>query len=741
MQLATMDFETYSEAGYKYDPALGRFLPLQKGKPGLKGINASTYALHPSTDILSLAYDLRDGRGCRLWVYGMEPPVDLFWHIHRGRLIEAHNSGFEYRVWEYVCRAQYGWPALPLGQLRCSMAKAKAWGLPGRLGQLSTALNPSEKKDKRGTQLIRLLSVPQKPSKAHPHIRRTRADYPELHAEMSAYNIQDVKSEIAISDMVPDLSPFEQSLWMLDQKINTRGVAIDTEGLANCIEIFKQAETRYLIELQTVTGGAVNSIGEMTKRSAGDKWMIAQGFDFPSLDKEHVELALKHNTKLTPAVRRALEIRQIVGSASVKKLFAIDRMVNSDGRLRDLFMYQGAERTGRFSGSGSQPQNLKNSGPDSTECLDAACGAWTAGSPKVCPACGYRCTQPHEWGNAATEAALRYIATRDLDRVESNWGSAVELAASCMRGLFVAAPGYDLVCSDYSAIEAVVLACLAGEQWRIDIFNTHGKIYEASASKAFNVPLDEMLDHKKRTGKHHPLRKKGKVRELANGYNGWIGASKNFGHKGTDEEIKEDILKWRDESPHIVEMWGGQWRKHPHRWQFTPELYGVEGAVIRALQNPGTYTQYRELYFQHDTRADVLYITLPSGRRLAYHQPRLTVGRDQRKLDVLKISFMGYNTNSQQGPIGWVRRETYGGRIVENICQAVARDILAAAMLRVEAAGYPIVLHVHDEIVSEVLKGFGSIEEYEALMMIREPWFSTWPIKAAGGWRGRRFRK
>lgn len=738
-----MDFETYSEAGYRHDPALGRFLPLQKGKPGIKGINASTYALHPSTLILSLAYDLRDGRGCRLWVEGMSAPQDLFNYIACGGLIEAHNSGFEYRVWEYVAHRRLVWPRLPLGQLRCSMSKAKAWGLPGALGKVSVALNPAEKKSKRGAQLIKLLSMPQRPSKAHPHIRRTRADYPELHAEMDAYNIQDVASEMSISAMIPELAPFEQSVWMLDQHINTRGVAIDTKGLADCIEIFKQAEARYTAELQTVTGGAVNSIGEMTKRSAGDKWMIAQGVTLPSLDKAGLKEAIKR-TDLPPAVRRAIEIRQIVGSASVKKLFAIDRMVNSDGRLRDLFIYQGAERTGRFSGSGSQPQNLKNSGPDSVECM--GCGAWiawTSGAFPSCPACGHLNLKEHEWGNTSTEAALQYIGTRDLDRVEANWGSAVELAASCMRGLFVAAPGYDLICSDYSAIEAVVLAALAGEQWRLDIFNTHGKIYEASASQASGVPLDEILDHKKKTGKHHPLRKKGKVRELAGGYNGWIGAWKNFGADKymSDPEIKTDVLKWRKESPAIVEMWGGQWRKDPYKWQFTPELYGVEGVVIRAMQNPGAMTQYRELYFQHDTRVDVLYITLPSGRRLSYHQPRLTIGRDQRKLNILKISFMGYNTNSQQGPIGWVRRETYGGRLVENITQAVARDILAAAMLRVEAAGYPIVLHVHDEIVSEVPVGFGSIEEYESLMMIREAWFSTWPIKAAGGWRGRRFRK
>lgn len=391
------------------------------------------------------------------------------------------------------------------------------------------------------------------------------------------------------------------------------------------------------------------------------------------------------------------------------------------------------------SGRGPQPQNLKNSGPDCTHCVN--CGY--LGSKFVrCLTCHHQSSlEDVEWGNETTEKALETIATRSLSAVEEQWGDAIEVVASCLRGLFVAAPSHDLVCSDYSAIEAVVLAVLAGERWRVDVFRTHGKIYEASASKAFNVPLTEILDHKKQTGKHHPLRKKGKVRELANGYGGWIGASKAFGHKGTDDEIKTDVLSWRGESPMIPEFWGGQWRKEPGVWRFTPELYGLEGAAISAINNPGQCFSYRDITYGVDPQADVLYCLLPSGRKLSYHQPRLTNGNDPRGLESMKINFMGWNSDSTKGPIGWVGLETYGGRLCENVCQAVARDILAAAMLRVSEAGYPIVLHVHDEIIAEVPEGFGSVEEFERLMMVKESWFADWPIKAAGGWRGKRYRK
>ena len=733
--IATIDFETYSEAGYKYDPALGYFVSIQANKPGIQSINAAVYAAHPSTRVISLSYDI--GYGDKLWIPRAARPCDLLEYVRSGGLVEAHNSLFEYYIWNYCCK---DWPQLLLDQLRCSASKAQAHGLPRALDAIGKVLKPAAVKDPRGKQLIRLLSIPQKPTKKDPAVRKLPEFYPELFREMYEYNIQDIVSEKSISKMLPELSEFELRVWKLDQHINARGVQIDTTGLQNCIEIFYKAERKYTGELILITGGAVKSVGEITKGSAGDKWLQSQGVDAPSLDKQSVDDLIKYR-EMPSTARRVLEIRQILGGANVKKLFAIQRCLSSDGRLRDLFLYCGAERTGRWSGSGSQPHNLKNSGPDCMSC--PACGYIHAGGDPTCPRCRYACSEPLEWGIECIEAALETMATLDLGRVEDQWGGAIDIIGSCLRGLFVSSPGHDLICADFSAIEAVVIVALAGEEWRLEVFRTHGKIYEASISMATGVPLEEILEHKVKTGQHHPLRKRGKVRELAYGFGGWVGAAKNFGADKfmTDEEIKQDVISWRKESPAIVELWGGQWRKDPGYWHFTPEMYGLEGAAVQALLYPGRVFTYRLISYWHDTTMDVLFCQLPSGRRLTYHTPRLTRGTDPRKLEVYIINFMGWNSDSMKGPVGWVGMTTYGPKLAENVTQATARDILAAAMLRVEAAGYPIVLHVHDEIISEVPEGQGSVEEFVRLMMVRESWFADWPIKAAGGWRGKRYRK
>ena len=610
--------------------------------------------------------------------------------------------------------------------------KARAYSLPAALGKLSVVLNPAEKKDPRGKKLIQLLSVPRKPTKADPMLYRTFAKYPELYGEMYEYNIQDINAEKSISSVLPDLSPFELEVWRLDQRINVRGVQIDIENLDHCIRLFGQVEQKYTEELQQITGGAVNTIGEMAKLKSGDTWLQSLGVHLSSLDKAHVQAALER-TDLPVEAHRALQIRQEMGGAAAKKIFALKRCLNNDGRIRELYSYCGADRTGRFAGRGPQPQNLRNGGPDVNICK---CGFTFTGS--YCPACGNDSNLvSEEWGDAAAETALAHIRSYNLNDLEIIWGSVTDLIGSCMRSLFIAKPEHDLICLDFNAIEAIVIAALAGEEWRLEVFRTHGKIYEASIAQSSSVSLEEMLDYRTRTGNHHPLRKKGKVRELAYGYQGWIGAAKQGGHPGTDNEIKEDILAWRDESPMIVEFWGGQYRKTPMRWEFTPELYGAEGMFIAACLSPGVTHSYRSLDFVYNSAADALSIRLLSGRCLTYHAPRLENKIDPRGLDVWAISYMGVDAWTGQ----WVRKYVYGGKIAAHITSATARDIQVASMLRLDAAGYPIVLHTHDETTAEVPKGFGSIEEFEHIAMQREYWFADWPIKASGGWRGHRYRK
>jgi DNA polymerase len=747
--LPDLDFETYSEAGYVWDEARGKWGCLRgTDKKGLGVVGAQVYAEHPSTEVLSLYYDLKDGRGARRWLpTDPMPPVDLFEHVACGGLLEAWNSGFEYRIWNLVCRRRYGWPALPLEQLRCAMAKSRAWSLPGALGKAGQVLALQLQKDKDGERLLKKFSMPRDPTAKDVRRRIRPAEDPVDGPKLYAYNEQDIRAEAEASARTPDLNQDELDYWLLDQAINLRGVQMDVASIENCLAVVDQAFEKYDGQLAVVTGGAVLAASQMPKLK---DWLEAQGVRLPrtasggaSLTDDVIDNLLAEDVirpgAMPPAARQALELRQKVGSASIKKLFSMARMVSGAGRLHDLYNYYGA-RTGRTTGQDAQPTNLPKAGPAVYCC--AACGKHYGAHLEACAWCRVIRApglKPEEWSWRAAVDALEVIATRRLDYVEYYFGDAVFTVSGCLRGLFVAGPGMDLICSDYSAIEAVVLAMVAGVQWRIDVFRTHGKIYEASAAMMAKLSVEEVLAHKKLHGTHHPLRDKGKRAELACGFGGWVGAWIAFGADKymTEEEMKKATLEWRAASPEIPEFWGGQWRRlDGGGWR--KELFGVEGAFVGAILSPGTETEYRGFKFRME--GDALYLRLLSGRYLTYHRPRLALenkyGRDQ-----FSISYEGWNTNPKNGPIGWIRIDTYGGRLTENIVQATARDIQWYGMRNLVRAGYPIVLHVYDEDVAEVHEGFGSVEEFEAIMSTMPPWAADWPIRANGGWRGKRYRK
>jgi len=734
--LADMDFETYSEAGYVWAPEEGKWrgpAGAPKGKKGLGVVGMARYAEHPTTEVLVLAYNLKDGRGPRRWVPGMPPPSDLFDHIARGGLIEAWNCGFEAWIWEKVCVARMGWPPLPRQQLRDAMAKSRAHALPGALLEAGNVFSTGARKDTDGKRLLAKFSVPRNPTKKDARLRLDPATDAEDGPRLYDYCAQDIRAEGDLSAAIPDLSPDELAVWQADQEINRRGVAVDTELLHPAIAVLEQALETYNAELTHVTGGTVASASEIQKLLG---WLGGLGVHLPSLDEDGVAGALSRGD-LPPAARRALEIRQSIGSASVKKLFALRNHLCDDGRLHDLFSYHGA-RTGRTTGNGPQATNLPSGGPDVIQC--GTCGRHFGKSKPSCPWCGADAGRGAvtEWNAKATADARETLRTGSLECVEYHWDAALPVLAGCVRSFFCAGPGHDLICSDYSAIEAVVLAELAGEEWRQEVFRTHGKIYEMSASKISGVPFEEFLRHKEETGAHHPLRKKlGKVAELASGYRGWIGAWKNFGADQfmTEEEMKASILAWRDASPRIVEFWGGQHRRGRGRW--VPEMYGLEGCAIAAVIEPGREFSHRGITYL--MRGDALYCILPSGRPLTYHRPRLTPSTRAR--DEWSLSYEGWNTNPLSDPMGWVRMETHGGKLTENVVQAVARDIQWFAIRRQMKAGYHIVLHVYDENAAEVPEGWGSVEEFEALMSEMPPFAAGWPVKARGGWRGKHYRK
>jgi DNA polymerase len=734
--LPSVDFETYSEAGQHWDAEKQKWtMPPNAGgnEKGLSVVGVKNYVNHSSFEVLSAAYDLRAGGGRQLWVpsWGFNPQ-DLLDHVAAGKKISGWNAGgFEFVVWNDYCVPKFGWPPLKLEQLSCAMAKARSWALPGSLDNAGEVLNLQHKKDKDGKRLLRKFSVPKNPSKKDPRTRIRPEDDPVDGPKLYAYNLDDISAEGEAAIRTPDLSPDEFNVWLLDQRVNTRGLGVDEAGVEDCIAVLEQCEAKYNRELYTITGGAVESSTEL---AALQQWCATQGVNLPNMQAETIADALTWpHVILCKPVFRALEIRKMLGGAAVKKLYAF-RYQSFKGRLYGLYSYWAA-RTGRWTGNGPQPQNLFKP----IKQLEAF---------------------------ADVERVLELMKLRRLDYIEICYPgiSPLDIIASCLRSLLWAKADHDLVCSDFSAIEGVVTAALAGCEWRLDVFRTHGMIYEASAAMICGLTFEDFVKHRTdsggtatygpdgklvaiKGGKHHVQRNKiGKFAELASGFGGWVQAWKNFGADEhlTDQEIKQGILKWRAASPEIVELWGGQTRGRFDSAR--PELYGLEGAAIAAVKYPGQCFGYRQISYQ--MKGDVLYCRLPSGRLLAYHAPRLVPSRrfEWTPAWEVELSYEGWNSNPMQGPLGWCRMDLYGGKLTENVVQAVARDLQANAMLNVERAGYPVVLHSHDEIASEVPLGFGSVEDFESHANRLPSWAcmpdgTPWPIRMRGGWRGRRYRK
>ena len=739
--LPDFDFETYSEAGNVWLPETKKWVSIAgKGKKkGLPVVGAAVYAMHPSTELLCMAYDLKDGTGRHLWVPGAPDPVDLFWHLANGGLLEAHNSMFEYFIWNNVATRDFGWTPLEINQLRCSAAKARAYSYPGALGKVAAVIGVELKDTATGKRVINRYCCPRNVTKNDPRTRILPTD--ELKGvDLFNYCLQDIVAEGSVSVACPDLSSTELQVWLLDQEINARGICIDVDAVTPINKIFRDALEFHDTRIQSITGGAVEGATKVTDMT---NWLHSRGVHMDSLDEEAIDEVLL--TEIPSDCRDVLMVRQAAAGAGAKKLNALTTRVCIDSRMYDAFNYYRAH-TGRWSSEGLQLQNMKASGPNM--CKAPCCGTYFPdGATVFCTACtiGDPLESPGEWDLAAMENCIQIMSRVDFATANKYYGKyLLPIIGACIRGLICAESGKELMCSDYTAIEAVVLAVLAQCQWRIELFKTHGKIYEKTASDITGLPFAELIEHKVTTGSHHPHRKPfGKVPELASGYQGWIGAWMQFGAgEFMDEEtIKKSILAWRAASPEIVELWGGQFREtHPGSWKFTREYFGLEGNAILAVLNPGNWYTYG--FLSYGVLGDVLYCRLPSGRYLSYHEPRLDTVLDRRaKQESYQLSHMMNNTNPKKGKQGWIRVTTYGGMLTENATQAVARDLLAHGMLNLAEAGYDIVGHVHDEIIAEVPAGFGSVEEFETLMTTLPDWAQGWPIKADGGWRGHRYRK
>lgn len=596
---------------------------------------AFKYAEAPDFEILLLAYAWDDEPVNVIDMTGREPVTDERTAAKAAALASvvagitdpdtvkvAHNSAFE-----RACLTRYLGRDLPPEEWEDTMILAAMNGLPLSLDAAGAALELRDQKIREGTALISYFCKPCKPTIANGGRTRNRPEHaPDKWERFKAYCKRDVEVEQAIYRRLRSfpVTDFERKVWALDARINERGVRIDTGLVAAAIAQNEAFTTRRMAEMRRLTGlENPNSVAQLKD------WLETAGMSADSLNKAAV-LELKDKAT-DPATRRVLELRQQLGKTSVTKYEAMQSAVCADGRVRGLLQYYGAGRTGRWAGRLVQVQNLP---------------------------------QNHLAGLGLVRELVR---ERDLETLELCFDSVPDVLSQLIRTAFVAGEGNIFHVADYSAIEARVIAYLAGEKWRMDVFRSGGDIYCSSASAMFRVPV---VKH----GVNGHLRQKGKIAELACGYGGGVGALRAFGADKmglTEEEMQDIVTQWRAASPAIPRFWRD-----------------AESAAVRAINNPGrTTTVPCGVKYRRD--GDALRCRLPSGRILSYWDAKLDTDGS--------ICFMGQNQTTRR----WEKTGTWGGKLVENIVQAYARDCLAVAMVRLAEEGWKICFHVHDEVIVE----------------------------------------
>ena len=624
----------------------------------LKSCGVYKYVEAPDFTILLFAYSVDRGPvTCCDFAQGETLPENVVEALRDPGVVKtAFNAAFE-----RVCISHYfGWPLMDPAQWRCTMVRAARMGLPLSLGQCGEVLRLADGKMKEGAALIRYFSVPNRGKRHLP------ADAPDRWEVFKRYCIRDVEVEQAILAKVRrlEIPAFDEELYTVDQRINDRGVMIDAQMVANAARFDDDYKAELLKEAQQISGM------ENPNSPAQIKQYIHQATGLPiqSLNKKDLD-DIEKQLKYWPKPRRVLEIRREMGKTSNKKYPAMLQCVCQDGRIHGLLQFCGAARTGRWAGRLVQIQNLPQ---NHLQDLDYA---------------------------------RQLVKAGDLADFELNYSNPTQVLSELIRTAFIAKPGCTFHVCDFSAIEARVIAWIAGENWVLDVFRKGGDIYCATASQMFGVPVEKH-------GANAELRQKGKIAVLALGYGGGIGALENMGGSKmglTEREEKEIIQKWRDANPRIVKFWAT-----------------VEAAAMKALKTGESTTIHRGI--EVAKRWGMLTITLPSGRIVCY--PRARIGTeygDSWRGDHEIIEYEGLNQTTKK----WEAIRTYGGKLTENIVQSVARDILGIVILRAEAAGLKIVFHIHDEIVVEAEPG-QTLEDVTAIFSQPIDWCKDLPLKGAG---------
>lgn len=666
----SIDLETYSEVSI--------------GKAG-----SYRYILDPSFEILLFAYsldgmpveviDVASGQIIPLWLKNaLKNPLYIK---------HAYNAAFEW----FALSKYLGW--LPPDQWRDTMLHALYCGYPASLDAAGKAMGLPENKKKltTGKALIRYFCVPCKPSNANGNRTRNLPKHdPDKWKLFKEYNGQDVVTEMEIDHRLSafPVPAFVQKQWETDLQMNARGVAADMELVRGALVIGAIVKSRLMTEARQLSGlDNPNSIRQLAQ------WLTDatdSDAEITSVTKETVATMLKQPQPAN--VQRMLEIRQELGKTSTKKYDALETCIADDGRVRGLLQFYGANRTGRWAGRLVQVQNLPR-------------------------------TYTHP-----LPPARQLVKDRNIDGLRMMYGSINDTLSQLIRTAFVATPGNVLIDADFSAIEARVISWLAGQEWRLEVFRTHGKIYEASASQMFHVPIEKI----KKGNPEYALRQRGKVAELALGYQGGVSAMRRMdvGHNLddlSDDEVKGIVDRWRETNSMIRDLWN-----IVNSAAITVITYG--GAqTIRSETTDAIITLACELDVITGTR--YMTILLPSGRKLYYPSPEIGVNRWGNP----SVSYMGQNQTTKR----WERVETYGGKLVENIVQAIARDCLAIAIENLEAQGLHVVFHIHDEVVIDTPAWADEdtmLETVTKIMTKPIPWAQALPLNA-DGWVDKFFKK
>lgn len=636
MTILQIDLETYSSVDIK--------------KSGVY-----PYVEAPDFEILLFAYAYDDEPVTVIDLTDFEELPDFIHHdlSDPGVIKTAFNANFE-----RTALAKYLRKPMPPEQWRCTMIHALMLGLPGSLAEVAKVLKLQEQKDTAGKALIKYFSTPCKPTKANGGRTRNLPHHaPEKWEQYKAYNRQDVETERDVRKYlaafpVPDS---EWKLWALDQEINDGGVRLEPELVKHAIACDEQYAARLETEARELTGLAnPNSVAQLSG------WLRDRGLEVTGLTKETIPLLIDQAGGDEEAVR-ALQLRQEMAKTSVKKYEAMQRARCSDDRVRGLLQFYGANRTGRWAGRLVQVQNLpQNKLKD-------------------------------------LELARDLLLAGDYELLEMLFGPPPFVLSQLIRTAFIPSEGCRFIVADFSAIEARVIAWLAGETWRLNVFKTHGKIYEASAAQMFHLSLEEITKD---------LRQKGKIAELALGYGGGVGALESMGALKmglTEDELPPLVKTWRKANPKITQLW-----------------WDVDNAAMTAVQERRAVKLQYGLTFYCE--GGHLFIRLPSGRKLAYVNPRIVDG----KFDKPALVYDGVDQTKKT----WGKIDTYGPKVVENIVQAISRDCLAVSMQRLDEVGHQIRMHVHDEVIVDAPRYDDALEEITEIMGLPIDWAPGLPLRA-----------